>query len=345
MDDLRMPFRELARVLIITSWAQSDPEAATKWVMDHQKDELLRATMFSETVYAWARKDPEGLRMDFELSMYALHGWQSTMLRGVVRGWYDSGKPELEDFIRDLRHGDDKQRAISELTKTMLAKEGVEATIDWVTKLKGDLRYRTYAHSRVAADIAKTDPQRAVAWCTEICETKVGEDLPNWISSAWVRVAGVDAMDWIIAQPFEVAAVRTGIRASFRRLQIGFPDESDAWVEAVVEEDRYSERYQGPVIMYVRRQSNLNRHEVAIEWTTKYIEHEWERERAFEMIGKQWLRKDEEAAEVWLTEMTGLTDDMKSRLREGHRKHKDRAERSRKELQRKPAWVDLDEVS
>lgn len=345
MSDLKIPFREFERVLIVTAWAKSDPEAATKWVMRNERDERSKATMFNETVYEWARRDPESLRVDFKVGMYSLSEWDATMLRAYVRGWYDSGKPDLDDFIRDLRgNNDDRQRAISELIKNKLAREGADAAIAWVTTLTGDVKYRGYAYSRLAGDISKTDPLRAVRWCEEICDTKLGEDLPKWIASSWVRKDGAAAMDWIMAQSAESPSVRTGIRASFRRFQITFPEESDAWVEGLSEESRLAEKSQGPIIMYANRQANLNRPDAAMEWT-RYIEDAWDRERVFKKIAVQWLRADEEAAEVWLTETTDLDEGVKRELRDGIRKYKEQTEKTRKSLALRPAWfVDPDEV-
>jgi hypothetical protein len=217
--------------------------------------------------------------------------------------------------------------------------------IAWATTLKGSPTYRSYVFSRLAADIAKTNPLRAVEWCEEVCDLKVAENVPHWIASSWVKEGGVDAMNWIMGQSFESISVRTGVRSTFRRFQIGFPEESDAWVEGLSEEDRNKENFQGPVIMYVSRQSNLNRPEHAIEWT-KYIENDWERDRSLMQIGSQWLRKDEQAAEVWLVATTLVTDDKKALLRDGLRKRKAKSEKVRKELDLKPAWViDRDEVS
>jgi hypothetical protein len=346
MTDLKTPFREFERILIVSAYAKSDPKAATKWVMRKTVHELLRATMLNETVYEWARTDPESLRTDFKVAMAALRGWDATMLRALVRGWYDSGQPELEDFIRGLRHGDDQQRAISELSKNRVAKEGPRASIAWVTALRGDLKYRAYAYSRLAADIAKVDPQAAIEWCDEICDTEVGKDLPHWISSSWVREGGVDAMDWVMGRTSasdETSSALVGVRSSFRRFQMGFPEESDAWVEAFPEEDRLQPRFQGPIILYVGRQASRNRPEVAIEWA-RFIKNDWERSRALRKIGTHWLRHDQEAAEVWLAEMTGLDDISKRNLQDNFRNYKAKAEKTRKSLEMKPDWViDLDE--
>lgn len=342
LNDLRMPLREFERVLLISAWAKVDPEAATKWAMTKEKHDFLRSAMFSETTYAWALEDPESLRTDFKVGMYSVRGWDPAMLRAFVRGWYDSGEPELETFIRDLgRSGDDRQRAISELIKVKLEKETPDEMIAWATTLDGETKYRSYVYSRLAADIAAIDPERAVAWCEEICDGDVGEEMPHWIASSWVRDAGAEAMDWIMARP-NSTPVRVGIRASYRRFLKSAPEEADAWLEKFSDEDRYGERLQGPVIMYVNRQSNLTNDDVAIEWT-KYIDNDWERERSLTTIGRRWLRRDEEAAKRWLSENEELSDDVKTDLLKAFETYKLKAEKTRERREARPDWIDEQE--
>jgi hypothetical protein len=337
--NVKKPSRDFERILLVSGWARVDPASATRWVMAKERQDYLRKTMFTETVYAWALEDPESVRSDFKVGMYSVRGWNPTMLRALVRGWHDSGEPELEAFIRDLgRSGDDQQRAISELIEVKLENETPDAMIAWVMELGGSKRYRSYAYSRLAADIAAIDPKRAIAWCDEICDSDVGEDLPHWISSSWVRKDGLGAMNWIIAQP-ETTSVRVGIRSSYRRFQKTSPEEADAWLEKFSEEDRAGALLQGPVVMYVNRQSQLANDEVAIEWT-QYIENDWEVERSLTSIARRWLRRDEEPAKLWLSGNEELSDDAKTDLLDDHKRYKEKAAKMRARRESRPDWID-----
>ena len=328
LDELKLPLREFERVLLVSAWAQVDPEAATKWAMKRERIDILRSTMFSETTYLWALKDPKSVRTDMDVAMAALRGWDPIMLRGFVRGWFDSGEPELEAFIRDMgRNGDDRQRAMSELIRVKFETETPEAMIAWATAIEGEPRYRAYVYSRLAADIANENPEIAIAWCAEVCNSQVGEDMPHWIASSWVRKGGVEAMDWIISQPDSVST-SIGIRSTFRRFQLTFPEESDIWLDKYSEEERVSERFQGPVIMHVKRQANLARMDVALTWS-KYIQNDWERERSLTALARTWLQIDEEAAEAWLSETTELGDATKTELLAARKAAKEKAEKRR----------------
>lgn len=338
LKERQKPHREFERVLIVSAWSKVDPAAATKWAMKRERREFLRQTMFSESAYRWALNDPAEMREDFKVAMYSLRGWDPTMLRGFVQGWHESGEPNLEEFIRDLgRESDDQQRAISQLIKIKLATETPDAMIEWAKSLDGELRYRRYVYSRLAADIAAIDPKAAVAWCEEICGTDLGENMAHWIASSWVREGGVEAMDWIVAQG-DSLSVQVGVRASYRRLQQNFPEDADAWIEQFPEEMLGGELLQGAVIMYVNRQSALGEYEIAVDWA-RYIENDWERERSLSQVVGRWFRQDQDAAELWLSTTDQLDESVKRKLVNKNQAFQDLQKEKLEARQALPDWV------
>ena len=312
-----LPNREPERVLIITAWSKFDPAAATKWAIRREVIESVRTTMFSESFYAWALIAPEDVLRDTDMVSYHRNGWDAMALRAFVKGWYDSGQPHLEQFIYGLPPlGNDRQRAVSALIEVKLANEGADAMIAWAaTSLKGNATFNRYIYSRLAADIAKVDPQRAVAWCDEICDTKVGEDLPHWIASTWADHSGADAMDWITGRDNSLVSVRLGVRAAFRRFVIASRDEAFAWMESTTEEQRQERpAMQGAIFLYANERSGLGFPEEAIEWS-RYLKDERERQEILITIARRWLRQDAIAAEAWLAQ-SSLSKEEKARAHE-----------------------------
>ncbi len=317
LDGLKFPNRELERVLITTAWSKIDPMAATIWVVTHERTEIVRFTMLNESVYEWALADPEGMLRDPLMVKYKQMGWDPTTLRAFIRGWYESGKPNLDEFVYTLPNlGDDRQRGVSAWIESKLKHEGPEAVIAWATaSMRGDLPYRQYIYSRLAGDITKTDPARAMAWCKEVCDTKLGEEIPLWIATVWVVDSGAEAMDWITARDPSVIANRVGARAAYRRFVLNNRKGAIEWMENTTEQQRVEqEAMQGPLFMYINETSGLGSTTEAIEWT-KYITDDAERDELLMRIGRRWLRWDPPAAEAWLAQ-SSLSEDQRQKAHE-----------------------------
>jgi hypothetical protein len=308
--------RELERILIITAWSKIDPMAATVWVVTHEREEIVRFTMLDESVYEWALQDPEGMLRNPTMIAYRRAGWDRTSLRAFVRGWYDSGKPNLDQFVYTMPNfGDDRQRSVSALIESKIKHEGTEAVIAWATaSTAGSIPYRQYIYSRLAGDITKLDPERAIAWCDEVCDTKLGEEIPLWIATVWVRDSGAEAMDWITARDANIISNRSGARAAYRRFVLSARDQAFEWMENTTEQRRVEqEAMQGPLFMYINEISALTATTEAIEWT-KYIKQDAARDELLMRIGRRWLRWDPPAAEAWLAQ-SSLSEEQRQQTR------------------------------
>jgi len=205
----------------------------------------------------------------------------------------------LEQFVFGLGSGgDDQQRAISELIKVRLPRDGADAMIAWVQDLSVAKASKQYAQNRLAAEIAKTDPARAVAWCDEVCGSSSGKDMPGWIVWEWAEEHGADAMDWITSRPDSIES-RVGARTAYRRFLRHAPGEAIAWVEATPEEQRTGSVLAGPIEAFVTNRSGKRMYDVAIKWAN-YIVEERARNQALVSNVRRWLRYDKPAAEAWL---------------------------------------------
>jgi hypothetical protein len=296
--------REFEAVLIVAGWSNIDPVAASHWVIGNAREKVVRSEMLNESIYRWALQDPEGLLRDSYILPYHQGGWDASSLRALVRGWYESGKPGLDDFVYGLpAQSTDRQRAVSQLIATKLEHEGIEPVIEWATnEVRGEIAFKQYIYSRLAGDIAKTDPERAVAWCDEVCDTELGKEIPLWLATSWVMNEGGKAMEWIVVRDAEVVSNRVGARAAYRRFLLTDKDAAIAWMEGTSEEMRTGyEGMQGPLYIYVNEKSGLGFDEEALEWT-KYITGKPQREELLVKIARRWLRRDPDAAERWLAD-------------------------------------------
>jgi len=312
---LDTPNSELDRVLILTAWAKYDAPAATKWVKNHEREDIVRNAMFAESVYIWALEDHESFLSDMEMALFIAPGFEPAALRAFIKGWFDSGAPRLESFIRDMtRDTIDRQRSVDTLIGLMTERDGAVAMVEWAKAVRGDVHYRASVNSRVAAEVVLIDSKLITDWCAEICDTKLGEEMPHMIAASWVMQSPEEAMDFISSMPNAIS-VRTGTRAAFRRFVIADPDRALAWLETTTEEQRKGEVLQGPVAAYVNRSSLAGQNLLALEWL-EYVSHEEEREKGAIMIVRRWLENDESAAEAWMAE-SSMSEEAKTKAREG----------------------------
>jgi hypothetical protein len=301
LDGLDVPNRELDRVLVLTAWAKHDAAAATRWAKNRERVAVVKSAMFAESVYIWALEDHESFLSDMEMALYMKGGIEREMMRALIRGWFDSGEPHLERFIRDMpAQSTDRQRAIDTLVRLMIERDGAAATVEWAKALSGDTYYRKTVNSRVAGQVVVIDSKLAVDWCAEICDSPLGEAMPSMIAHAWAATAGEEAMDFITSLPNAVG-VRVGARSGYGRFIKTDIDRAAAWIETTTEEQRRGPVMQGPVGMYTNMLSGKGQPLLAIEWLG-YLQNEDERESRHIQVMRRWLRKDEPAAEAWMAQ-------------------------------------------
>jgi hypothetical protein len=312
LQGLHAPFRDVERVLIISGWARLDPRAASGWAFRRMRPPYQEAGI-AEAIGIWAREDPDAILETYDAQRIAEAS--PGFLVALVEGWFASGKPSLEAFIIDLGKGETRQSAIDTFVRVKIERDGGVATRTWAKEGRGDNHYRKSVHSRVGRELARSDPDQGVEWCEEVCDTKLGRNVGHMVATEWAVRSGADAMDWLLTRPDEIETWATA-RAAYRQFMMNDMDGALSWMEAVEPQTRKRELLQGPVGMYVNKQSRVNP-EIAIEWT-EYLISTDERELTLITIARRWLRKDEAAAEAWLATSPLSEEQRKSAHRAPH---------------------------
>ncbi len=320
LDGLDVPNRELDRLLVLTAWAKHDAPAATRWAKNREREAVVKSAMFAESVYIWALEDHESFLLDMEMALYMKPGIPREMMRALLRGWFDSGEPHLERFIRDMTpQSVDRQRAIDTLARLMIERDGTAATVEWAKALPGDTYYKKTVNSRVARQVVVIDSKLAVDWCAEICGSPLGEAMPNMMARAWGATSGEEAMDWITSLP-NAAGVRLGAHKAYTGFIRSDKDRAAAWIEMTTEEQRRGPVMQGPVAAYATMLSGKQQYLRAIEWLG-YLQNEDERESRHVFLMRHWLSKDERAAEAWMAQ-SSMSEKAKLKARQSGRLNK-----------------------
>jgi hypothetical protein len=306
LRDRQLPFRDLERVLLIAGWARIDPPAATEWTITWERPGPMRNEEIGEAIGAWARQDPHALVQAYDVA--ALSGTVGHAIVALVEGWFGSGQNGLEQYVQDLGAGDIRDRAIGTLVRLRVARDGSKETETWALRLIADANFKSQVYSRLGGEMTFENPEEAIAWCEQVCDTPLGESVRHRTAVKWAEHDPKAAMDWMFVQdPTDVENQAT-IRAVYRRFQMADFSAAVAWMDATTEDDRRSPLLQGPVGMYINRHTVLDPMK-SIAWTD-YLMDESERELTLITIARRWLRRDPDAAEAWLVE-SSLSEEAK----------------------------------
>ena len=308
----RLPYRDVETILIVSAWANFDPPAAAKWAIKSERIREIQPSMTADVLRTWARRDPAAV-----LQAYQVVGRSDpSMLVGLIEGWFESGQPGLESFVLAISDDDDRQTAIAQLVRIKVANDGIDGVREWAESQSGDTKYRQILYANTAASMASFAPEQAVEWCNEICEKKVGKHMREWIALRWAAYSGADAMNWLLTQP-DIVQTRATTRGAYRKFLIKDREAGYAWMEAMPEDQRRSSLAQGPLGLYVNNRS-WDDPEIAIDWA-QYLTDESERENALKTIFNRWRKKDEAAAEAWLSQ-SALSEESREDFRYGSRR-------------------------
>lgn len=303
-------FRPLERILLLTAWAKVDPRAAMKWAYRREVGKNTRDPMLLEAIGAWARRDPHALVEEYDI----VNGLRTDLAGGVVvlaEGWFESSQPGLEEYIRRMPDSADRVSAIGALISLKVNQEGAHAVKEWAEALPGINPYKKSVYSRVAGELARVDPQAAVEWCEEVCNTDLGNGMTRMISVYWAGKDGgaADAMNWLLTLPPGVNN-RGDIRAAYRQFVLNDADGAADWIESTTIEQRGERRLEGPIEAYINSLSSRRKDPLrAIKWVD-FVPEERKRGTLL-MILKRWSRRDADAAEAWIAQ-SSLSEDIRA---------------------------------
>jgi hypothetical protein len=295
LKDRGQPVGPLERALVIEAWSRHDPEGAVRWALRRETG-AVRDRAVQSAVRDWARQDPEAVLEVYDVGRMASQ--QPSLLTGFIEGWFEAEDSQyLDDFVRDLGPTDERVRGLKTLAELHVARDGVEPAIRWAESLSGDPKFKSSLYRAVAAEVARSEPGVATAWCDRVCGTTNAEWLPTDLAQSWARHSGADAMDWLMTRPDE-QETWIAARSAYREFVLADRAGALAWMEGTTEEQRRSRVLQGPVGMYISAVTDRDP-DVATEWVL-YLQDESQRELAWITIARRWRRRDEAAAEAWL---------------------------------------------
>jgi len=313
LDRLRHGLGATEFELLVRFWASNDPEKATMWAYNYPGTRL-KYVGIDTAVSIWAEADPPsalaGVMAGIRTGDVAIA--QTTHL-ALVRGWFETNRPGLEDYIYGLGSGILRQRALLGYALALQNAGGSEALVQWAEAIPAeDERYKLSVYRQVTSALAWADPAAAQRWCDAHCEGPYGKGMLGILVRARLHSGenGADIIEWLARSPegerrdqalgmaYEIWALKDR-DAALRWMAEKVANEPEPWVDLLY--GSYA------------RQLAVASPAKAIQWAER-VEPPQAREAVLERIARRWLKKDPEAAEAWLVE-SSLSEETRERAR------------------------------
>jgi len=320
--------------LLMRFWAVHDPEEASRYAFG-KSPRGYRVGAIYATVRPWMKADPEKA-VGFLREWATEEGdYGAAVQVAIVRGWYASGKPGLEQYIHDLGPSFERQRALGAYLTDVIRARGSAAAVGWAESIpEQDSAYRLEAFRATGESLVPFDVDAAKRFCDAHCEGADGAAVRALIATRWVlrgKGEGADALEWLSTaaanEETEFAVRRTfAMWADFER------DAALSWMKPYV--DGETPKWLKPALpIYVRELGEKSPEEalVLVErfFSDERVHDHW----TFEIV-RHWRQRDEKAAEAWIAHAS-LSKDLLDRIRAP----KTRADELRIERERKQQSV------
>ncbi len=311
--NLRKGFRGLRSVdflILMNAWSHVDPERAMALAMSLPSPVAVAAS--ADGFLEWASQDPMA-------AVAAANENDAEIRRSIVRGWYESGRPGLSDFILSRGTSQPGQHYIGLYAEALSYDKGAEGVAEWIDSVRagrGDPKQSVivHVHRKGMVAMAGADAEAAIAYCDIHCDEQYADSARSRLADrlGWLG-HGERAMVWIEASEDANPAERTlAGRAAYtlwfktdRNAALAWADEArkkyadEAWFQEI-----------GRFVLSMRTRFDP---ESALEWITMLPPGRGQ-EEAMITIGRLWRERDEDAAEVWL-ESSPLDDEARAKAR------------------------------
>ncbi len=224
LEDIKYDFEhaaldrgDLEYALFIEWWGRFQPRRAYKYTVSG----ALRGEhgrLQAGAARAWMRADPEGaIAANYFINPHSADGSYSTeLLDALIVGWFESGKPGLENWLSDLTTISDITRGLRTYARLRVFRDGARETLEWIEKDEPfTVPQRRLLLAGALTVIAHEDADLAIEWLPRAREA--GVDTSTFamrIAGAWAHHDPLAAIEWARTLPEEKELYRSMQRAS-----------------------------------------------------------------------------------------------------------------------------------
>ncbi len=283
--------------LLLRGWALHAPVDAAKWAAT-MAPRAYQGAALVPAMEIWAGIDPMAAGAAGETLMIGESDDWIEVHVAIVNGWFDSGQPGLESYIRD---GADawQQRALRVLARRIIRRDGPDAVMRWAESLPDEpWRFKLAASHEVATELTTADPALGVAWCVVRCEGKFGEGIRRLVGVIWAKRDGKAALEWLSGAPAGPDR-DLAVRYTYRSWLGADRDAATGWAESIGRLE--SEPWFGAVAMThaIMVAEETGDFAEAMRWAEIVVSY-GQRQETYAHVARRWRRHDEAAAAVWI---------------------------------------------
>lgn len=295
-------------------WARFDAPAAQWWAEINMKARHPR--VIASIVRAWAKQDPEAAVASgrFMKVQSGAPIYRGELLNAVIVGWFDSGKPGLEDFLHSLV-GEDLPMGVDTYARVRVIRDGDRETLEWARIAEGFTEKEQRLMTAAALTVVAGQNPKLAAEYLEIAN-KDGVDTRTFIqriASAWADFDHEGAIRWLAT--LEPGNDRNN---GLRRVAGTWARKEPVTLEAYLAETKGQEWLDPVRSLAVKREINISK-----------FRPDWDQimARVDDVVGEQsrwvlrtwalqrWFAMDEPAANAYLLGDAELPEAFRARSR------------------------------
>lgn len=292
---------DLEYVLFIEWWAKFNPRTAFKYSMTGEV-RAEHGRLQAAAARAWTRKDPQAA-VDtgyFYNTQSPDHSYSTELLDAVVVGWFESGKPGLEEFLSKLTAVSDVTRGMRTYARMRVLRDGARETLEWTREPSPFPK----SHQRLLLAgaltiIAHQDPQLAIEWIP-IAKAD-GIDTSTFlmrIAGSWAHHDPEATLEWVSTLPDDFERSSAARRAA-NRWHDSDPKAYAAWLSKQVGDASLD-----PARVFTI-QTDVNRAPLDVDWPdmvrrTQEVVDEAARKPLMLWVLQHWSFLGPEDAKAWI---------------------------------------------
>jgi len=178
--------------LLLTAWAEADPISALAYSKDNTSGGFATNTILT----AWAGRDPQAAIAWAEMSHTG--DGANPHMAGIIRGMAGDDPLRATQLLTDMPFSRERGDALAAILPHLI-RQGPDAARIWVSGI-ADERLREGAMTRVAEQLAATDPKGTAEWLVANPSQATNSRLDD-VVAAWARKDQTAAVSYLNSLP------------------------------------------------------------------------------------------------------------------------------------------------